>query len=90
MTHFCKEIDNEEERRWVLTSVAHNKLEAMRHWEWTSVLLKISYLGIFAWCFKYGTTLTYMGLAYVIKQLKRASRAAASAPSSSSSARPCS
>ena len=55
----------------MLTSVAHNKLEAMRHWEWTSVLLKISYLGIFAWCFKYGTTLTYMGLAYVIKQLKR-------------------
>lgn len=71
VTHFCKEIDNEEERQWRLTSIAHNKLEAMRQWEWTSVLLKIIYLGIFAWCFKYGTTLTYMGLAYVIKLLKQ-------------------
>ena len=42
----------------------------MAQWEWTSVLLKVMWLGIAVWGVKYGSTLTYMGLAYIIKLLK--------------------
>ena len=42
----------------------------MAQWQWTSVLLKVMWLGIAVWGVKYGSTLTYMGLAYIIKLLK--------------------
>ena len=67
---FCKQIVTEEERARALTSIAHHKLEAMAQWQWTSVLLKVMWLGIAVWGVKYGSTLTYMGLAYIIKLLK--------------------
>eukprot|EP00908_Phaeocystis_cordata_P005548 Transcript_16046.p1 GENE.Transcript_16046~~Transcript_16046.p1 ORF type:complete len:636 (-),score=317.89 Transcript_16046:270-2123(-) len=68
---FCKTLESKQERKYVLTLVAHNKLEAMKQWAWTSVLLKIMWLAIIIWGVKYGSTLTYMGLAYVIKLLKQ-------------------
>ena len=34
------------------------------------MLLKVMWLGIAVWGVKYGSTLTYMGLAYIIKLLK--------------------
>ena len=68
-TTFCKQITAEERGR-ALTSIAHDKLAAMAQWQWTSVLLKVMWLGIAVWGVKYGSTLTYMGLAYIIKLLK--------------------
>ena len=90
--HDFLQADRLSEEEWgrALTSIAPHKLEAMAQWQWTSVLLKVMWLGIAVWGVKYDSTLTYMGLAYIIKLLKTLGSCAACAASSSSSARSCS
>uniref|UniRef100_A0A7S2NPG3 Uncharacterized protein n=1 Tax=Haptolina brevifila TaxID=156173 RepID=A0A7S2NPG3_9EUKA len=58
------------DRPLVLTRLAHDQCSALSHWAWSSILLKVHILGLLAWGFLYGSTLTYMGLAALIAFLR--------------------
>ena len=63
---FSKKLNGDVDAKQTFTSLAHAKLAYMAKWNWGATLRNVNYLAIAGWVVKFGSTLTYMGLRWMI------------------------
>ena len=63
---FSKKLNGDVDAKQTFTSLAHAKLAYMGEWNWGATLRNVNYLAIAGWVVKFGSTLTYMGLRWMI------------------------
>ena len=63
---FSKKLNGDVDAKQTFTSLAHAKLSYMAKWNWGATLRNVNYLAIAGWVVKFGSTLTYMGLRWMI------------------------